>query len=235
MPGMLGWFKMAPETSIEDVEWLLTRSAAHNAGFAFIAGDEAVQENGNTDEILQLIGDWEKIRLEGLFTAAQVEIMKDIDTEYTLVASSENEFDLHRVNSGKFTHTKKVRQPGEPLHSSFNFDHTGEEQTINFIINAIDCDVSDIIMEIDNYKKIELPVSLKVSEIIKYADGTKAYNYDVNWNLMSEFDMTPSELKVSSGAHSISFDCKFNNSGKEAKAKLEVRTFGPAEKILISE
>ena len=234
MPGMLGWFKMAPETSIEDVEWLLTRSAAHNAGFAFIAGDEAVQKNGNKNKILQLIGDWEKIRLKGLFTADQIEIMKDVDTEYTLVTSNENEFDLHRVNSGKFTHNKKVRQPGEPLYSTFNFNHSGEEQTINFIINAVDCDISNITMEMDNYKEIELPVSLKAGEIVKYTGGTKAYVYDVNWNLISEFDMIPSDLKVSSGDHSITFDCKFNNSGKEAKAKLEVRTFAPAEKIAMS-
>ena len=234
MPGMLGWFKMTPETSIEDVEWLLTRSAAHNAGFAFIAGDEAIQKNGNKNKILQLIGDWEKIRLKGLFTKNQIEIMKDIDTEYTLVTSNENKFDLHRVNSSKFTHNKKVRQPGEPLYSIFNFNHSGEEQTINFIINAIDCDISNITMEMDNYKKIKLPVSLKAGEIIKYTGGPKAYVYNINWNLISEFEITPSDLKVSSGDHSIAFDCKFNNSGKEAKAKLEVRTFAPAEKIAIS-
>ena len=234
MPGMLGWFKMTPETSIEDVEWLLTRSAAHNAGFAFIAGDEAIQKNGNKNKILQLIGDWEKIRLKGLFTKNQIEIMKDIDTEYTLVTSNENEFDLHRVNSVKFTHNKKVRQPGEPLYSIFNFNHSEEEQTINFIINVIDCDISNITMEIDNYKKIKLPVSLKAGEIVKYTGGSKAYVYDINWNLISEFEITPSDLKVNSGDHSITFDCKFNNSGKEAKAKLEVRTFAPAEKIAMS-
>ncbi len=89
-------------------------------------------------------------------------------------------------------------------------------------------------MEIDNYKEIELPVSLKAGEIVKYTGGVKAHVYNVNWNLISEFDMIPSDLKVSSGNHSITFDCKFNNSGKEAKAKLEVRTFAPAEKIAMS-
>ena len=114
------------------------------------------------------------------------------------------------------------------------YSNGGEEQTINFIINAIDCDISNITIEMDNYKKIKLPVSLKAGEIVKYTGGTNAYVYDVNWNLISEFEITPSNLKVSSGDHSITFDCKFNNSGKEAKAKLEVRTFAPAEKITIS-
>ena len=232
MPGMLGWFEMKPETSIEDVEWLLTRSAAHNAGFAFIAGDEAVQKNGNKDKILQLIGDWEKIRLAGLFSDDQIDIMKDIDTEYSLINTKENEFDLHQVNSSKFEHNKKIRQPGEPLYSSFDFKNDGEDQTMNFIIQAIDGDIHKIIMELDNYKTIELPISLKSGEILKYTGGGKAIVYDSNWNIISEFEITSSDFEVSNGDHTLTFDCEFKNAEKEAKAKLELRTFAPPEKIV---
>lgn len=232
MPGMLGWFKMTPETSIEDVEWLLTRSAAYNAGFAFVTDDESIKKNGNTDKILELIGDWEKVRLAGLFTDNQKAVMLDINTEFSLLKIRGNEFALHRVYSGKFKHEKKVRQPGEPLYSTFKFSHTGEKQSMNFIINAIDSDISNIVMEIDNYKKIELPVSLEAGEIIKYTGGNKASVYDSNWNIINEFELTPSDFEVSNGDHSITFDCKFNNAGKEVK--LEVRTFAPAEKIVMS-
>ena len=235
MPGMLGWFKMTPETSIEDVEWLLTRSAAHNAGFAFIADDEAIKKNGSTNKILQLIGDWEKIRLKGLFTANQIEIMKDIDSEYTLVKSNENKFDLHRVNSVKLTHDKKIRQPGEPLYSTLNFINKGEDQLMNLIIQTIDGEVDNISFELDNYKKIKLPISLKTGDILKYTGGSKAIVYDSSWNIINEIEITLSDFKVSNGDHTLNFDCEFKNSGQEAKVKLEVRTFDPSEKIVISE
>ncbi len=233
MPGMLGWFKMTPETSIEDTEWLLARSAAYDAGYAFVAGDEAIEKNGNTNKILELIGEWEKVRLAGLFTDEQKEIMKDTDTEFTLKKINDNEWDLYRVFSGKFKHEKKVRQPGEPLYSTFNFNHDGTKQSINFILNAVDCDISGIKMEIDNYKEIDLPVSLKSGEIIKYTGGTKAYVYDKNWQLINEFDMDPSAFKVTNGEHSMTFDCKFNNAGKEPVLKMEIRTFGLAEKLTL--
>lgn len=235
MPGMLGWFKMTPETSVEDVEWLLTRSVAHNAGFAFIAGDEAVEKNGNRDKILQLIGDWEKIRLKGLFTEEQIEIMKDINTEYTLISTSKNEFDLQRVNSDKFTHNKKVRQPGEPLYSDFEFSNKGSDQTINFIIQAVDGDVHEISFELDNYKQIKFPTSLKAGEILKYNGGSRAIIYDSNWNIVNEFEIAPSDFHVKSGNHTLTFDCEFRNAGNEAKAKLELRTFNPPEKIVLGE
>ena len=233
MPGMLGWFKMTPETSVEDVEWLLTRSAAYDAGYAFIAGDEAIEKNGNTDRILELIGDWEKVRIAGLFTEEQKAIMHDIDTEYSLLKTNENEFDLHRTYSGKFKHEKKVRQPGEPLYSTFDFSHNGTDQTMNFIMNAVDGDISNITMEIDNYKEIELKVALKAGEIIKYTGGTKASVYDKNWQVIKEFDIDPSLFKITDGEHSMTFDCTFKKTGKEPVVKLEIRTFGPAEKIVL--
>ena len=34
MPGMLGWFSMRNNTPVEDIEWMLARSAGYNAGYA---------------------------------------------------------------------------------------------------------------------------------------------------------------------------------------------------------
>lgn len=234
MPGMLGWFKMTPETSIEDIEWLLARSAAFDAGYAFVASYESIEKNGNTDNILELIGEWEKIRLAGLFSDEQKQIMEDTDTEFSLNKINDNEWDLYRVYSGKFKHEKKVRQPGEPLYSTFHFSHKGKEQTMNFILSAVDSDISNITMEIDNYKETKLPVALKSGEIIKYSGGEKAYVYDNNWHVINEFDIDPSALKVTNGDHSMTFNCKFKKAGKEPMVKLEIRTFGPAEKITLN-
>ena len=44
MPGMLGWFKMTPETSIEDIEWLLARASGYDAGYAFVASLESIEK-----------------------------------------------------------------------------------------------------------------------------------------------------------------------------------------------
>jgi hypothetical protein len=104
---------------------------------------------------------------------------------------------------------------------------------MHFILNAVDSDISEIKMEIDSYKEIDLPVSLKSGEIIKYTGGTTAYVYDKNWQKINEFEIDPSSLKVSKGEHSLTFDCKFKNTGKEPMVKLEIRTFGPAEKITL--
>ena len=77
MPGMLGWFKMTSETSVEDIEWLLARAAGFDAGFAFVTSFTVLKQNGNSDEILKLINEWEKLRLAGSFTDKQKELLKE--------------------------------------------------------------------------------------------------------------------------------------------------------------
>ena len=234
MPGMLGWFKMTSETSIEDVEWLLARSAGFDAGFAFVTGFEELEKNGNSDKILELIGEWEKVRLAGLFTDEQKKVMENPETEFSLIKVNDNEWSLYQVESEKFKHEKKVKQPGEPLYSTFTFKNIGKEQAINFILNAIDADISDISMEIDNYKEIKLPFTLLKGQIVKYTGGNKAIVYDKSYKIVNEFEIIPSDFKVRSGEHSITIDCQFKNTGEKPSAKFEIRTFGKRENIIMN-
>ena len=235
MPSMLGWFLLKPETSIEDVEWLLARSAAFNAGFAFVVSQKTLAENGNSDKILQIIGEWEKLRIAESFSEEQKEKMEDISNEFTLEKVNDNEWNLIQVYSSKFNHEMKVRQPGEPLYSTFNFTHFGDNNSLHFILSAVDGDVSDIIMEIDNYKEIKIPVVLKMGEHIKYIGGKKASVYDKNWKLINEFDFDSSLANITDGEHSVTVDCKFDKQGNKPMLKLELRTFGVKELVKLKQ
>jgi len=232
MPGMLGWFKMTPETTIEDVEWLLARSAGYDAGYAFVANMESIEKNGNSDKILELIGDWEKLRLGGSLTEEQKETMRDIDKEFSIKRINDNEWNLYEVNAEIFNHEKKVRQPGEPLYSTFAFNNIGNEHSLNFILTANNCDASEITLEINNYKKIELPLVLRKGQIIKYDGGNKAIVFDSNGNVIKEFDINPSDFKVGKGENFLIVDCNFDKIDKKPTIKLEIRTFAKGEKIV---
>ncbi len=77
MPGMLGWFSMRETTSLEDIEWMLARSAGFDAGFAFVVSQRVLQVNGQTKEILNKVKNWEFARQNGAFTSEQKEEMKN--------------------------------------------------------------------------------------------------------------------------------------------------------------
>lgn len=228
MPGMLGWFKMTPETSLEDMEWLLARSAGYDAGYAYVANSEAVANNGQTDKILALIGDWEKLRIGQSFSQEQKALMRSTDQEFTIKKIDNKSWNWTPIKASIFTHGKKVRQPGEPLASSFEFENIGDTQNIQFSLSAVDSDVHSLQVEINNYKEILLPIRLKKGQTLKYKGAEKAYLYSSNWQLVKEIPMNPADFKVESGANAISVDCQFEESGENPALKIEVRTFGPS-------
>jgi hypothetical protein len=234
MPAMLGWFRMTAETSLEDIEWMLARSAAFNAGYAFVTSYKAVKENAQSNRILQLLGEWEKARMADVFTKEQQELMKDLNNEFRLETISENEWKLYRIYSYKFRHEKKIRQPGEPLYSVFKYINDVDEQPLNFIITAAEGNVKDIIMELDSYKKIQLPVNLSEGETIKFEGGESAFIYSKNWKKIRQISINQKELIIKKGDHSITIDCLFSG-GKKPYVKLELRIIGKPEFLKIEQ
>ncbi|TNF43515.1 MAG: hypothetical protein EP310_04450, partial [Bacteroidetes bacterium] len=203
MPGMLGWFSMRNNTPVEDIEWMLARSAAFNAGYAFVSGDRQFQTNGQTDEILRLIGEWEKARMGGAFTEEQKERMKDINNEFHLETLDENRWNLYQIHSYKFKHEDKVRQPGEPLFSTFKFENPEESTIMNFILTAQDATISNLKIEMNNCCEIAVPVSLTAGESVRYNGGEHAEVLNVNLQKIKKFPVDISKLQIGKGNHSI--------------------------------
>lgn len=231
MPGMLGWFSMRNNTPVEDIEWMLARSAAFNAGYAFVSGDRQFKTNGQTNEILRLISEWEKVRMANAFSEAQKEKMEDINNEFHLETLGENRWNLYQIYSHIFKHEAKVRQPVEPLFSTFEFENPVENATMNFILTAQDATISKIKIEIDNSREIIMTVTLSAGESIKYTGGKTAIILDKFLFKKKEIEIDSALFRINKGGHSVVFDCLFENKTKEPAAKFEVRIPGKAEEI----
>lgn len=233
MPGMLGWFSMTPEISMEDLEWMLARSAAYDAGYAFVTSPKTIKTHGLSDEILEMIKQWEKARIGGAFPTSLKKEMENMDNEYHLETIAENEWKLYPIKSKIFRHEKKVRQPGEPLYSTFKYNNLYDNQEVTLTIQALEeTKCKNIYVELDNYKKIEFPVTISNNEIIRYNGGNKATLYDKNWNKLKTIDLKIEKMKIDKGDHSFSVDCIFL-SRKKSEIKLEVKTTGKAVKLKI--
>ncbi len=222
MPGMLGWFRMTNQTSIEDIEWMLAKAAGYNAGFGFVCSYKSLEENGQTDKILNKIKIWEQARLQGAFNEEIREHLKNTEKEFHLEKFTDNEWELTQFTPVRLEHSKKTRQPGEPVFSKLIFNIPSEKQNMNFILSAIDGDVKDIKMEIDGYKDLTFSVTLQQGETIKYEGGNRAIHYSKNNDKIKELNLDLPSLK--SGEHTVTLDCTFLGE-KETKLKLEIRIF----------
>ena len=83
MPWMIGNFqihtadKKRNATTMEELEWFLSKAAAFNAGFGLDFTPLTMRKHGLTDKILNTINTWETLRLSGAFSEAQKEAFKD--------------------------------------------------------------------------------------------------------------------------------------------------------------
>jgi len=233
MPAMLGWFSLRPNTSIEDIEWMLARSAGFDAGYGFVSNYKVLKENGYTREILAALGQWEEARMADVFSEEQKLRMQDIAREFRLKNTASGQWKLTEFTSNKFQHEAKVRQPGEPLYSEFSFDNPSTEQPLQFILTASDANVQNIRLELDHFKMIELPIQLQKGETLKYTGEGKAILYTENWQKKGEVSINANDLLLKPGAHQLQVDGSFSASGENAMLKVEVRMVATVEDILM--
>lgn len=232
MPGMLGWFKFTAATTIEDIQWLMARSAAYNAGFAFVADLPSLQANGHTAAILQIIKTWEQARLKGLFTPALQKRMLDLNTEFSLRPTGTHAYALTEFFSHKHQHPYRTRQPGEPTYSTTIIQNKQATQPLRWLLTAQHADLSGISFTLAQYKTIPIALTLRKGETLRYDGGTTATVYSQNWQVVSTIPMRPDDWTLAAGTStSIQFDCRFGQPLEQAAAKLEFVLAGPEETI----
>jgi len=229
MPGMLGWFRMQPETSVEDIEWMLARAAAFDAGYAFVTSFEALEANGRADEILALIGLWEEARMEDAFSPDQKSRMEDITNEFHLEEAGGEGWILRQIHPSVFRYENREKQPGEPRHEAFTFENPRAREPIRFILTASGTSVRDLLLELDGIGRLEVPVRLEDGEALVYQGGNFATLYSSQWEVLGTVPIDEAGLFVGPGRHSLMVDALM--SGSEGHLKVELRLWGEEEVV----
>lgn len=228
IPCMLGWFRLDKGTSIEDIEWLLARSAAFDAGYTLVTNKENVTGNGQSEHILTTIREWEKARLNGAFPTDLKKEMEHVDNEYTLNTASPGIWKLSPFRVQRFNHPNMVRQPGEPSVSKCEFENPYQRQPIRFILKTTGS-IHTLSLEIANYSTITIPLSLKPDQYLKYDGGTACYLYDKNWNLLQSFPVDPNKMYMPEGKSQLIISCSFETTGNTGLTLSgELKTIGEA-------
>ena len=230
MPGMLGWFRMTSQVSIEDVEWMLARSAAFDAGYAFVTSYEALEGNGFTDRIFEAIGLWERARMAAAFSFDQKRRMEDVRNEFALAVVEEGGWSLTQVFPQVFRHERGVRQPGEPTASTFQFENPGGDQVVHWILTAEDGEVSDVTLGLDERETARFPVTLSQGWSLRYEGGATATVRDSSHRRVRTIEVDPAAFRIASGRHTIRMDSSLRPE-QQAKARLELRQRGRAERV----
>jgi hypothetical protein len=236
MPSMLGWFSLKAETSLEDIEWMLARGAGFDAGFGLSTSLETMKKHGRLNEVLAAIKLWEDARQKGMFTASQKLLMEDTRNEFHLETNAAGDYQLTPVHNSHFVHEQKIRQPGEPVFSTFSFQNPHSSQAAAFIITMVPKKESDLevtfsnpVITINQQDALTIPVTLKYNQHL-YCDGKTVKLYDRQWQLLQTIGLNGPLPSLVNGSNQLSFDGKFSGENG-GDLKIEMRVKGMPEKL----
>ncbi|WP_291403645.1 hypothetical protein [Daejeonella sp.] len=226
MPHMLGWYLLAENTTLPEMEWMLARAAGYNAGFAMVARPNALRKNSQTNQLLDAIREWEFARNNNAFNKAQQEQLKNPKNEFHLEKIEDGKWILHQyAMSEVFKREKFERQPGEPTHTTWNLMYNWKEQPLQFRMQIAGDkgSVKNIKMQIDNYKELLFPIELAAGESL-VSDGTETIRfYDKNGKPKGSFKLASIPPNMTKGPHSIIIDSEYP---QEDSPKIEVQFKG---------
>jgi hypothetical protein len=233
MPHMLGWYLLSETTTMPDMEWMLARAAAYDAGFAMVARPKALRANPNTPQLLDAIKEWETARNAKAFSAAQQESLKNTKKAFHLQKMTAGEWNLYEYNlSAEFTHEYFERQPGEPNSSKFNYIQDDKKQPLQFrlYLNGSKGGIDHLQLQIDNYTTIQIPVPLVGGESIVCADGRNMEIYSKSGAKKGIYALGQQLPEMNPGAHNIIFSCDFSE-GEKPKIDIQFKTLVKMETI----
>lgn len=204
MPWMIGNFqilladKNRKATTLEELEWFLSKAAAFDAGFGLDFSAENMRKHGLTDEMLNTVNIWESLRLNNAFTEAQKEEFKDPYGNWHLEKPDDSTYLLYNQHISR------------RYFCNFNDDHWewNSPYSSRFALQIAVEGKGSVSNPVFNTPNGELffPCTLKSGQyLILDFDGT-AYVTDLNFNKIEVVKMQGIPF-LDEGVSEVSFTC----------------------------
>ncbi len=231
-PNMLGWFLMTPDTRLEDIEWMLARTAGYRAGYAFVADPESFEKNPGTDAIIAAIRTWEEAKGLGVFSDEQRTRLKDPERDFHLERTGEGQWALQSYDKFQFEHAKRTRQPGEPASSEWSFENAFGPQPIHLhlLLAGDGGEAKDLTIEIDRFFTVTVPAALKKGRSLVWDGSDTMILYDEKGRKTGTVEVGQGLPLLQKGGHTLAIDAAFT-AGDRPVIKGTVKLAGAVETV----
>ena len=229
MPWMIGNFKIhltdknRKATSMEELEWFLSKAAAFDAGFGLDFSAEAMRKHGLTNIMLTTIRIWENLRLSHAFSDKMKEAMKDPYCDWHIKRDEDSTFLLYpQHNSRRYfcNLTDDQWEWNSPYTSRFALCIAVEGKG----------SISNLVLNTPN-GTLYFPCSVRAGQYLIYDFEGNACITDFNYNLIANVT-AEGESSLNGGTSMVSFTCEVKQEERK-KPEVTVRyyTHGEAQKI----
>jgi hypothetical protein len=232
IPNMLGWFLLNSSTTLQEIEYMLARSAGFDAGYALTGDIENFLANIEFDHIAEAINIWEEARLRKIFSTQQVEELQDVNNDFSLSKSDKDEFLLQYYDKIGFELLNEAVQPGQPNDVKVEIE-IEEAQDLYIVFGAVgeDGSIKSINFEIDGFNAYTIDTELKPNWAVTYRGDNELLVYDEVGRLKSKLAIDSSKIELDSGFHTIRVSSEFSGDS-DMKLNGYIRLKSLTEKVI---
>jgi hypothetical protein len=226
-PHMLGWFELRATssgfeaTTLDDMEWVLSKGAGFNAGFALVSDLGSMKANALTPAILDAVREWEAARNSGAFSAAQRERLKSTTGEWHLEAAGKARWKLWPV-----AFSKTLACPATS--AEWTVENKFRAQPLQFTLHVRPhgSSLRHPTFEIDG-QRVTFAAEIKPRQYLVWDGSGKASVCDADWRQIAEVE-PDGAADMATGSQTIRFTC-----GAEGipDVTVRVKTVGEPEPV----
>jgi len=212
-------------TTLEELEWFLSKAAAFDAGFGLEVSEETLRKHGLTDEMLNTINIWETLRLDSAFNEAQKETFKD----------PYGNWHIEKADSTYLLYTQHISRRYFCNFTDDTWEWNNPYKSRFALQIAVDGKGSISELEFRTPNGIlYLSCTLKAGQYLMYSFDGKAYITDQNYNTIEE--VLPRGVSfLDEGSNEVTFTCEVKTEGKKQPiVSLRFLTRGEPETIIIN-
>ncbi|MBQ3737458.1 MAG: hypothetical protein II862_00535 [Bacteroidales bacterium] len=229
MPWMIGNFnihladKNRKATSMEELEWFLSKAAAFDAGFGLDFSAEAMRKHGLTNIMLNTIKIWETLRLSQAFSDDIKETLKDPYCDWHIKRDKDSTFLLYPQHNSRRYYCNLYNDQWEwnsPYTSRFALCITVEGK--GSISNPVVRTLNGI---------LEFPCTIKAGQYLIYDFEGNACITDLNYNKIANV-YALGESFLDEGISEVTFSCEVKmEERKKPEVNVRYYTHGHAKEL----
>ena len=231
MPWMIGNFqihladKNRKATSMEELEWFLSKAAAFDAGFGLDFNKETMRKHGLTNIMLSTIKTWESLRLSHAFSDKMKKAFKDPYCDWHIQRDEDSTFLLYPQHNSRRYYCNLSEDQWEwnsPYTSRFALCITVEGKG----------SISNPVIQTPN-GMLYFPCTIKAGQYLIYDFEGNACLTDFNYNKIANVT-AEGESVLGEGLSVVSFNCEVKmEERKKPEVSLRYYTHGDAKKLIL--
>ncbi len=225
-PHMMGWFELRAAasgfeaTTLDDMEWVLSKGAGYNAGFALVSDLGTMKANALTPTILDAVREWEAARNSGAFSAAQRERLKSTTGEWHLEAAGKARWKLWPV-----AFSKTLACAGNA--AEWTVENKYKAQPLRFTLRVTGPDaIKSPAFEVGG-QRLSFATEIKPGQYFVWEGNGKGSVCDADWRPVAEV-APDGAAEMPTGTHTVEFAC---DAPATTQVTARIKTLGDPESV----